>query len=97
MAARANVTELVTYTQRQQPSPKSKSTVRRQNKFVIFPDEWEFQMLRIDADKCAYRLALYLLREAWRSGREHVKVTNVGMTEAIFKASDLPPCRSRQG
>jgi hypothetical protein len=53
--------------------------LRAKGKFIMFPVEWESQLARVDADKCAYRVALYLLHEVWRSGRDHVKLANVGL------------------
>jgi hypothetical protein len=48
--------------------PKKESRARSKSKFVMFPDEWDFQLARVRADGCAYRVAIHLLREAWRSG-----------------------------
>src|SRR6516165_12090955 len=78
IAARVSSEELAVYQQTQPTKPK-RSTVRKKGKFTIMPDEWWEQMLRVDADKCTYRVAHYLLREAWRSGREKVKVTNIAL------------------
>ena len=43
--------------------------------------EWHFQLARIDADKCTYRVALYLLHEAWRSQNKRVKLANIALKE----------------
>jgi hypothetical protein len=48
-------------------------------KFIMFPVEWQFQLARVDADKCTYRVALYLLHESWRSKNKYVKLANVGL------------------
>ena len=45
----------------------------KRSKFIIFPVEWQYQLARVDADKCSYRVALYLLWEAWRSQSKRVK------------------------
>lgn len=45
-------------------------------KFIKFPCEWDYQLARVKADGCAYRVALYLLQEAWRSGCNQVKLAN---------------------
>jgi DNA-binding PadR family transcriptional regulator len=43
--------------------------------------EWQNQLVRVDADVCAYRVALYLLWEVWRSRVNQVKLANVGLKE----------------
>jgi hypothetical protein len=58
---------------------KKKPRVRSKSKFVMFPDEWDFQLARVRADGCAYRVAIHLLREAWRSGSNRVKLANVAL------------------
>jgi len=55
--------------------------VKRTAKFTKFPDAWEYQLARIKADGCTYRLALYLLRETWRTDNNRVRVAN-GVLEA---------------
>jgi hypothetical protein len=60
-------------------SPKKAPRVRSKGQFIMFPVEWQFQLARVDADKCTYRVALYLLHEAWRSQNRHVKLANVGL------------------
>jgi hypothetical protein len=60
-------------------SPKKAPTIRSKVQFIMFPVEWQFQLARVDADKCTYRVALYLLHEAWRSQNRHVKLANVGL------------------
>jgi hypothetical protein len=47
--------------------------------FIMFPVEWQLQLARVDADKCAYRVALYLLHEAWRSQNIYVRLANIGL------------------
>jgi hypothetical protein len=47
----------------------------------MFPVEWQYQLARVKADGCTYRVALYLLWEAWRSQSNRVKLTNVGLKE----------------
>jgi hypothetical protein len=51
------------------------------SKFIMFPVEWQFQLARMKADGCAYRIALYVLWEAWRSQSNRVKLANVGLKE----------------
>ena len=60
-------------------SRKKASSVRSKVQFIMFPVEWQFQLARVDADKCTYCIALYLLHEGWRSQNRHVKLTNVGL------------------
>ena len=46
--------------------------------FTPFPKVWQFQLVKIpNATACTYRVALCLLWEAWRSGSNKVKLTNV--------------------
>jgi hypothetical protein len=33
-------------------------------KFTMFPDAWDYQLAKIKADGCTYRVAIYLLRES---------------------------------
>jgi hypothetical protein len=56
-----------------------KSAARSTIKFIMFPVEWQLQLARVDADKCTYRVALYLLQESWRSQNKFVKLANVGL------------------
>jgi hypothetical protein len=53
----------------------------KRSKFIIFPVKWQYQLARVDADKCTYRVALYLLWEAWRSQSKRLKLPNVGLKE----------------
>jgi hypothetical protein len=62
-------------------STPRKLRTRSKSKFIIFPVEWQFQLARVKADGCTYRVALYLLWEAWRSQSNRVKLANVGMEE----------------
>jgi hypothetical protein len=62
-------------------SPGKKPRVRRKAKFIMFPVEWQYQLTRVNADVCAYRLALHLLWEAWRSQSNRVKLANVALKE----------------
>ena len=62
-------------------STPRKLRTRSKSKFIMFPVEWQFQLARVRADGCTYRVALYLLWEAWRSQSNRVKLTNVGMKE----------------
>jgi hypothetical protein len=48
-------------------------------RFIMFPMEWQLQLARVDADKCAYRVALYLLHESWRSQSIYVRLANIGL------------------
>jgi hypothetical protein len=56
-----------------------KFAARSTIKFIMFPVEWQFQLARVDADKCTYRVALYLLYESWRSQNKFVKLANFGL------------------
>ena len=39
-------------------------TLRRMGaKFTMFPDAWDYQLAKIRADGCTYRVAIYLLRD----------------------------------
>jgi hypothetical protein len=58
-----------------------KSQARTKSRFIKFPKEWQYQLGRADADKCAYRVALYLLEEVWRSQSKRVKLANAGLKE----------------
>jgi hypothetical protein len=49
---------------------------RRVTKFTKFPHEWDFQLVRVRANGCTYRVALFLLHEVWRSGCNRVKLAN---------------------
>jgi hypothetical protein len=60
---------------------RKKARARSRVKFIMFPVMWERQLVRIDADKCTYRVALHLLWEAWRSRCNHVKLANAGLKE----------------
>jgi hypothetical protein len=43
---------------------------QRKAKFIKFPQEWDYQLARVQADGCTYRVALFLLQEAyWAGGR----------------------------
>jgi hypothetical protein len=42
----------------------------------MFPRAWRYQLAQIKADGCAYRVALYLLWESWRTGSDRVKLAN---------------------
>jgi hypothetical protein len=80
-AACATAVEIAAYTQKP-PSTRPKGVrAGLDGSFIMVPREWQVQLLRIDADKCTYRLALYLLWEAWRTRGVRVKVTNVRMKE----------------
>jgi hypothetical protein len=63
------------------PRPGRANKPRSRTQFVQFPIEWILRLVQIDANRCTYRLALYLLHEAWRSRSKRVKVTNVGLKE----------------
>jgi len=45
-------------------------------RFTKFPLIWEEQLREINAGKETYRVALHLLREAWRTGNRTVKLAN---------------------
>ena len=45
-------------------------------KFTMFPDAWDYQLAKIRADGCTYRVAIYLLRESWRVDNNRVKLPN---------------------
>ena len=46
------------------------------SKFIKFPTVWVEQLGRVGASVSAYRVAFYLLYEAWRSGNPRVKLAN---------------------
>ena len=48
----------------------------RTAKFTKFPDVWEYHLARVDAGAATYRVALYLLRESWRSDNPRVRLAN---------------------
>jgi hypothetical protein len=45
-------------------------------KFTMLPDAWDYQLAKIKADGCTYRVAIYLLRESWRVDNNRVKLPN---------------------
>jgi hypothetical protein len=56
---------------------RQENSVSRTVKFTKFPDVWEHQLARIPrVDGAIYRVALYLLRESWRSDNPRVKLAN---------------------
>jgi hypothetical protein len=57
-------------------APKKRRT---RSKFIILPDAWDYQLARIKADGCTYRVAIDLLRQAWRSQSNHVKLANIAL------------------
>jgi hypothetical protein len=61
--------------------PRGRARARSRSRFIMFPEEWRYQLARVDANKCTYRLALYLLWEVWRSQSNRVKLANVGLKE----------------
>jgi hypothetical protein len=74
---------LLTEEERKALMKASKGATRRKSrapktrfKFTIFPDEWEYQLARVQAEGGVYRVALYLLRETWRAGSNRVKLAN---------------------
>ena len=56
-----------------------KSRARPRSKFVMFPDVWDCQLAGVKADGCTYRVAIHLLREAWRSQSKRVKLANIAL------------------
>jgi hypothetical protein len=58
-----------------------KSRTRTRLKFTIFPDIWDQALAGVDADGCTYRVAIYLLKEVWRSKSNRVKLANVLLAE----------------
>jgi hypothetical protein len=58
-----------------------KSRARSKSRFIMFPMEWQYQLVRVKAGCCTYRVALYLLWEAWRSQSNQVKLANMGLKE----------------
>jgi hypothetical protein len=60
------------FTARQQKLPRKPFKAR----FTKFPLIWEEQLKEIDAGKHTYRVALHLLREAWRTGNRTLKLAN---------------------
>jgi hypothetical protein len=58
-----------------------KSRARSKSRFIMFPMEWQYQLMRVKAGCCTYRVALYLLWEAWRSQSNQVKLANMGLKE----------------
>ena len=61
------------------PRPTSRHISK--TRFVRFPMVWARQMVTIDAGKCTYQVALYLLHEVWRTKINFVKMTNVGLKQ----------------
>jgi hypothetical protein len=61
------------------PRPTSQHILK--TNFVRFPMAWARQLVTIDAGKCTYQVALYLLHEVWRTKSNFVKVTNVGLKQ----------------
>jgi hypothetical protein len=60
-------------------SAPKKSRARAKSKFTMFPDEWDYQLARVKADGCTYRVAISLLREKWRADDNRVKLANVAL------------------
>ena len=58
-----------------------KPRARSKSRFIMFPMVWQYQLVRVKAGCCTYRVALYLLWEAWRSQSNRVKLPNVGLKE----------------
>jgi hypothetical protein len=58
-----------------------KSRARSKSRFIMFPMVWQYQLVRLKAGCCTYRVALYLLWEAWRSQSNQVKLANMGLKE----------------
>jgi hypothetical protein len=59
-------------------TPRTYSTTKaKKSGFTIFPDAWDDQLARVKANGCTYRVAIHLLREAWRTGNNRVKLANV--------------------
>ena len=56
------------------PTPKKPRT--RSIKFTMFPEEWKYQLAKVQAEGGVYRVALYLLGESWRAQSNRVKAAN---------------------
>jgi hypothetical protein len=54
---------------------------RAKLKFTKLPDEWDYQLVRMEADGCTWRVAVHLLREVWRTGNNRVKLANVTLKQ----------------
>lgn len=68
------------------PAVKPRGTARRRlRKFVMFPELWREQLADIRAHGSTYRVAIFLLGEAWRTNNRAVKLTNVALTQAGVK------------
>jgi hypothetical protein len=64
-------------------APKPGPMRRRQRgKFTQIPELWREQLCIVRAHGSTYRVALFLLHEAWRTGNRVVKLTNVALSGA---------------
>jgi hypothetical protein len=62
-------------------STPKKVQARSKSRFTIFPDEWDYQLARVEANGCTYRVAIDLLREVWRSQSNRMKLPNVALKQ----------------
>jgi hypothetical protein len=63
----------------EKPIRKPVRKAKSKSKFTILPDAWRDRLEELDADGTTYRVAIHLLREAWRSGSDRVKLANVAL------------------
>jgi hypothetical protein len=70
-----------------------KSRVAGSWQFVKVPLAWVNRLAEIHASGSVYRVAMYLLYQAWRTRRTAVKLTNAGLTSVSRPAKRAALCR----